>query len=170
MRSRDGSGPPVRDPDAWGAWLGLRLGHTRADVIRAAMEGLTFGIRYVLEGVQQMAGSAEDPSGDRSRALRVVGGGSRNTWWQQLKADVLGLPIETPAVSDVTAQGAALLAGLGAGVFADEADAASRAYRPAARYEVNPAAHAHYDAAYQQVFSVLYPSLKNLSLSHAPTR
>jgi xylulokinase len=152
-----GSGPPDRDPNAWGAWLGLRLNHTRGDVVRATMEGLTFALRYLLEGFQPVTGLT-------ASQLRAVGGGSRNRWWQSLKADVLGLPIEVPAVSDVTASGAALLAGIGVGMFNDAADAAVRSYRPAVRYEPDPDRRAAYDTAYQQVFLKLYPALKELPL------
>ena len=135
-----GSGPPDRDPDAWGAWLGLRLNHSRGDLVRAAMEGLCFALRYLLEGHQGV-------TGDRVRELRVVGGGTRNTWWQRLKADVLGLTMEVPEVSEVTALGAALLGGIAVGVYADEAEAAARAYRPAERYQPDTARHAVYNEA-----------------------
>jgi xylulokinase len=153
-----GSGPPDRDPDAWGAWLGLRLSHTRANMIRAAMEGLSFALRHLLEGVQKVAGFP-------ARELRAVGGGTRNAWWQSLKADVLGLPIELPAVTEMTAQGAALLAGIGAGVFADETEAAARAYRPAVRYDPDPGSHAKYNIAYRDVYLNLYPALRGLPLT-----
>jgi xylulokinase len=152
-----GSGPPDRDPNAWGAWLGLRLNHTRGDVMRATMEGLTFALRYLLQGFQPVTGLT-------ASQLRTVGGGSRNRWWQSLKADVLGLPIEVPAVSDVTASGAALLAGIGIGMFSDAADAAARSYRPAVRYEPDPGRHAVYDTAHHDVFLKLYPALKELPL------
>jgi xylulokinase len=152
-----GSGPPDRDPDAWGAWLGLRLGHSRADLTRAAMEGLGFAVRYLLEGLQKVTGSPV-------QELRAVGGGSRNAWWQSLKADVLGLPVEVPEVTDVTAQGAALLAGIGIGVFADAAEASTRAYRLARRYEPDSDRHAAYNAAYQNVFLKLHPMLKEFPL------
>ncbi|MBI5305751.1 MAG: carbohydrate kinase [Chloroflexi bacterium] len=153
----DGAGSYLRDPAAWGAWLGLRLHHSRADMIRAAMEGLTFGIRHLLEKMQR---AGKFPA----RALRAVGGGTRNTWWQQLKADVIGAPIETLVVSDVTAQGAALLAGIGIGMYADEATAIARAYRPMTRYAVNAENHARYEALYRDVFEKLYPALKPISL------
>jgi xylulokinase len=152
-----GSGPPDRDPNAWGAWLGLRLNHTRGDVVRATMEGLTFALRYLLEGFQPVTGPT-------ASQLRAVGGGSRNKWWQSLKADVLGLPIEVPAVPDLTALGAALLAGIGVGMFSDASDAAARSYRPAARYEPDPNRRTAYDTAYRQVFLKLYPALKELPL------
>ena len=152
-----GSGPPDRDPDAWGAWLGLRLGHNRADLMRAAMEGLGFAVRYLLEGLQKVTGSPV-------QVLRAVGGGSRNSWWQSLKADVLGMPVEVPDVTDVTAQGAALLAGIGVGIFADAAEASAKAYHPARRYEPDSNRCAAYDAAYHNVFLKLYPTLKELPL------
>lgn len=152
----DGAASRPRDPDAWGAWLGVRLHHTRADFARAAMEGLTFGIRHLVAG---MSAAARLPVEE----LRAVGGATRNAWWQQLKADVIGAPIQTLAVTAVTAQGAALLAGIGIGMFADEADASARANCPAARYEPNPETHARYDAAYP-TFCALYPALKALRL------
>jgi xylulokinase len=136
------------------------LHHTRADLVRAAMEGLSFGIRYLSEGIQEATRAP-------IHELRAVGGGTRNTWWQQLKADVLGVPIETPVVSDVTAQGAALLAGIGIGMFTDEAHAIASAYRPSMRYEVDRNLHTKYDAAYREVFVKLYPGLKAIPLHAA---
>ena len=152
----DGASSRPRDPNAFGAWLGLRLHHSRADLIRAAMEGITFGIRYLLDGMQS---AAKLPA----RELRAVGGGTRNVWWQQLKADILGVPIETLAVADVTAQGAALLAGIATGMFANAHDAAHRAYRPAMRYEPHPENRARYAARYP-TFCALYPAFKQMNV------
>jgi xylulokinase len=149
----DGSGPPDRDPTAWGAWLGLSLKHTRGDIARAAVEGISYGIRYLLE-------TAQGYSGVTVGELRCVGGGTRNTFWQQVKADILGLPVDAPSVVDVTAQGAALLAAMGAGVFRDTAEAASAAYRSGVRYEVDPQRSAGYEIAYQQVFLKNYRANK----------
>ena len=70
-----------------------------------------------------------------------------------------------PDVSDVTARGAALLGGIAVGVYADEAEAAARTYRPAERYQPDPARHAIYDAAYRDVFLELYPTLRGLPLA-----
>lgn len=150
-----GSGPPERDPAAWGAWLGLRLNHNRADLVRAAMEGVGFAVRRLLEGLMGVTGSPVVE-------LRAVGGGSRNPWWQSVKSDVLGLPVRVPAVTDVTAQGAALLAGIGVEMYRDAAQASGRAYRPARSYEPDAARHALYDNAYHDVFLKLYPATKGL--------
>jgi sugar (pentulose or hexulose) kinase len=152
-----GSGPPDRDPEAWGAWLGLRLNHSQHDLVRAAMEGLCFALRYLLEGHNRI-------TGETVSELRAVGGGTRNRWWQRLKADVLGLTIEAPSVSDVTAQGAALLGGLAAGLYADESEAVSRVYRPVEQYKPEADRHSIYDPAYREVFLKLFPTLRELPL------
>ena len=136
-----GSGPPKRDPNSTGAWLGLRLSHTRGDMMRAAMAGLSFGFRRIVELMQALGEFRADE-------LRVTGGGARNAWWQQMKADVLGLPIVTSDESEASARGAALLAGVGAGVFASVDDAARIAYRPAARFEPDAERRAAYEAVF----------------------
>lgn len=153
-----GGGPPDRDPDAWGAWLGLRLHHSRGDLARAVVEGLCFALRRLFEGHQQI-------TGDQAGELRAVGGGSRNRWWQQLKADVLGVSVEVPEVSEVTAHGAALLAGIAVGIYRDAAEAARRTYRPAQRYAPDPLRHATYEHAYRSEFLTLYPTLRSLPLA-----
>lgn len=139
----DGSGPPDRDPTPWGAWLSLGLRHTRSDLIRSAVEGISYGIRYLLEIAQTYANISVGE-------LRCVGGGTRNSFWQQVKADILGLPVDTPIVTDVTAQGAALLAAVGAQAFRDEAEASRAAYRSGMRYEFHPERSAFYDGIYRQ--------------------
>jgi xylulokinase len=152
----DGSGPPDRDPTAWGAWLGLSLKHTRSDMVRAAVEGLSYGIRYLLEIAQTWTNTSVGE-------LRCVGGGSRNTFWQQVKADILGLPVDTPFVTDVTAQGAALLAAVGAQVFRDEVEASRVTYRSGMRYEILPENNTFYDRAYRQEYQKNY-------LAHKPSQ
>jgi len=153
----DGSGPPDCAPEAWGAWLGLRLNTGRSDLARAAVEGICYGIRFLLENLQSRAGISISE-------LRCVGGGTRNPFWQQVKANVLGIPVDTPQVTDVTAQGAALLAAVGAGAFADELQASQSANRTAIRYAVDAERSAHYDASFREVFQKIYPAFKLLPL------
>ena len=145
----DGSGPPDRDPTPWGAWLGLGLRHTRSDLIRSAVEGLSYGIRYLLEIALTYTNISVGE-------LRCVGGGTRNAFWQQVKADILGLPVDTPLVTDVTAQGAALLAAIGAQAFRDEAEASQVAYRSGMRYEFQPDRSAIYDGFYRRDYQKIY--------------
>lgn len=164
----DGSGAPERDPYVTGGWLGLRLNHTRPDLARAAFEGLGYSLRALLECIEQCAGL---PAGE----LRTVGGGARNQWWQSVKADILGVPLQVPAVTDVTAQGAALLAGIGIGVFAD-AQTAAQTFSPAMCFTPNDANRERYTAAYREVFRQLQPDWRGLALQvnkggeHASTR
>ena len=133
-------------------------GARKADLIRAVMEGVNFGVRHLDETMQRGAGA-------RTQELCAVGGGTRNPWWQQLKADVLGIPITTRVVADVAAQGAALLAGIGVGLFAHEAEAIARADHPKVCYVVDAAKHAQYADAYREVFVKLYPGLKTMALN-----
>jgi xylulokinase len=154
----EGSGPPQRDPHAWGAWLGLRRDHTRGDLARAVVEGVSYAIRFVLEILQSSAGKG-------NAELRCVGGGTRNALWQKIKADVIGTPIDAPAFPDITAQGAALLAGIGTGAFANEIDAAQKVYRSAVRFEVDPERSRFYDAEYQEVFKRLKALYQNTPLT-----
>lgn len=153
----DGSGPPERDPDAWGAWLGLRLHHSRRDLTRAAVEGVSYAIRYLLENIQVTAGL-------KAGEIRCVGGGTHNHFWQQVKANVLGMPIDTPRVADMTAQGAALIAALSVGAFANETEISRLAYRSAVRYAVQPDQATAYQASYREEFLRLYPLFKQLQV------
>jgi sugar (pentulose or hexulose) kinase len=151
-----GSGSPDISPKAWGAWLRLHLTNNRADMVRSVFEGLSFALRYLLESIQNL-------SDFPAKEIRVVGGGSRNTWWQDIKADIFSIPIEIPIISEVTAQGAAILAGIGIGVFRDEGDAIARTYRPSIRYEPDPGKHAEYTYKYHDVFLTLHRKLRNIS-------
>ncbi len=151
----DGSGPPDRDPRAWGAWLELRLQHSQSDLARAAVEGVSYSIRYLLENILSAAMF-------EATEIRCVGGGTQNHFWQQVKANVFGMPIDTPQVTDMTAQGAALIAALGSGGFTDETEVLSLAYRSSTRYEVQPEDATRYQDLYQQKFLRLYPWFKEL--------
>ncbi|HSK39151.1 MAG TPA: FGGY-family carbohydrate kinase, partial [Arenibaculum sp.] len=116
-----GLGAPHWDPDARGAILGLTLDTGPAHIARAALEAVAFQTRDL-----QQAMHAD--GGHRARALRVDGGMVANDWLCQFLADMLDVPVERPSVIETTALGAACLAGLKAGVFADQA-AVARAWK-----------------------------------------
>lgn len=127
------------DPDLRGAAVGLSLRHGRAALARAILEGVAYGIRARVESL----GAA----GSEATELRVSGGDSRLGTWNQIKADVLGIPvIRVPG--DATAAGAALLAGLGVGIYHDPAEAVAVACRPERPIEPGPAAQRRYDELY----------------------
>jgi xylulokinase len=127
------------DPAMRGAITGLSLGHGRAAIARAAMEGVAFAIRAQLDLLR--AGGAPVTE------LRVSGGDARLATWNRVKADITGLPVRT-LQSDAAAAGVAMLAGLGGGVYRDPADAVARCVRLAAPIEPDRAAVDRYEAAF----------------------
>jgi sugar (pentulose or hexulose) kinase len=127
------------DPRLRGAATGLSLRHDRGAWARATMEGVAFGVRGRLETL----GRASVPATE----LRVSGGAASSTVWNQIKADVTGIPVVQVA-GDSTSAGTAMLAGLGAGVYRDPAEAAAACYRPVRSAEPKPANRALYDDMY----------------------
>ena len=129
------------DPALRGAITGLSLRHDRGAVARAAMEGIACGVRSRLETLGRTSAPATE--------LRVSGGGAGMAVWNQIKADVTGIPVVLVA-GDSTAAGAAMLAGLGAGIYRDAAEAVEAGYCPASRAEPDPAHRALYDDLYER--------------------
>lgn len=105
-----GLGAPHWEPEARGTVVGLTRGTGRAHLARAALEATAYSTRDVVEAM-------EADSGVRMRALRVDGGAAANDWLMQFQADVLGVPVRRPANVEVTALGAAGLAGLAVGFW-----------------------------------------------------
>lgn len=105
-----GLGSPHWDPDARGTMVGLSRGTTRAHIARAALESIAFQSAELLMAMQK---DAAQPLVE----LRVDGGATANNLLMQFQADVLGVPVVRPRITETTALGAAYLAGLGAGVW-----------------------------------------------------
>ena len=99
-------------PAMRGGFANLDLRHTRADLVRAVMEGVAFGLKTVLERFRTMTAIAAP--------LTLVGGGAKPALWRQIYADVYGLPVTVnPIGQQCAALGAAVLAGIGAGIWSD---------------------------------------------------
>lgn len=107
-----GLGAPYWDPYARGAIFGLTRGTNRNHLVRATLESIAFQTRDVLEAMQS-------DSGEKLQALRVDGGATANNFLMQFQADILATKVERPAVKEVTALGAAYLAGLATGFWQD---------------------------------------------------
>jgi glycerol kinase len=105
-----GLGAPYWDPYARGTILGLTRGSKAAHVARAALEAIAYQTRDILEAMKE-------DSGINLKALRVDGGAARNDLLMQFQADILGVPVQRPAIIETTALGAAFLAGLAVGVW-----------------------------------------------------
>jgi glycerol kinase len=122
-----GLGAPYWDERARGALVGITRGTSRAHVVRATLESIAYQTRDVVECVREDSGIALD-------SLRVDGGACANDFLMQFQADVLGAPVERPALLEVTAKGAAALAGLGVGFWSDiaelEGDGQRRVFEP----------------------------------------
>jgi glycerol kinase len=119
-----GLGAPYWDPDARGAIVGLTRDVTAAEIARAGLDAVCYQSRDLFEAMGRdmaLAGLGAP------QAIKVDGGMVRNDWFCQRLADLTGLPVERPKLTETTALGAAYLAGLGAGVFTDLADVANAA-------------------------------------------
>src|SRR5206468_10933536 len=102
-----GERTPHLDASARGGWIGLTAKHTRADLIRSLMEGVSYSQKDCLEVIQQMGVAVE--------SVRLSGGGARSTLWQQMLADTFGKPVAILENQEGSAYGAALLAMVGSG-------------------------------------------------------
>ena len=118
-----GERTPYADPDARGAFTGLSLRHDRGALWRAMLEGVAFGLRDSLELLREL--------GARPEVGRVSGGGARSELWLRIVASVLQLPLERMETEEGSAFGAALLAGIRSGTFADADEAVARCVRRA---------------------------------------
>ncbi|WP_119677670.1 glycerol kinase GlpK [Indioceanicola profundi] len=127
-----GLGAPYWDPDARGALTGLTRDTGVAEVVRAALEAVAYQTRDLMEA---MRADADCLSGGLTpHTLRVDGGMAENDWLMQFLADMLGVPVERPAVTETTALGAAFLAGLHAGLYSGRT-ALAEAWRLDRRFE-----------------------------------
>ena len=145
-----GSNSPWMDPRSRGAIVGLTWASSRAELVRAILEGITFELRANLEGLRRY--------GTRIARVRNTGGGARSPAWAQLKADVLGIPVETVNVEETGCLSAALLAGVGLGVYRSLAEPLERFVQVERRYAPRPDRVAEYDALYA-TYRQLYPAL-----------
>ncbi|HEY9024762.1 MAG TPA: glycerol kinase GlpK [Burkholderiaceae bacterium] len=148
-----GLGAPYWRPDARGALLGLTRGTTQAHIARAALESIAFQSAAVLTAM-----NADVGAGERLTELRVDGGASANDLLMQFQADLLGIPVLRPKVIETTALGAALLAGLGTGVYDSTEQIGAiwqldRAFEPRMSRDEAGARLAEWDRAVRQVLA-----------------
>ena len=114
-----GLGAPYWDMNARGAIVGLTRGATRAHIVRAALEAMAYQTRDVIECMQK-------DSGIKAKELRVDGGATRNDFLCQFQADILGIPVVRPVITETTALGAAYLAGLAVGFWKNDKEIAAQ--------------------------------------------
>jgi len=146
---------PVVDQRSKGAFVGLTKLATAGDVLRAIIEGLDYQFLDIIT-------SLESTLDARLEKVIAVGGATRNRFWMQNKADVTGRPIEVPAVEEASPLGAAILAGIGVGLYADVEDAFRRVYKPGKTYQPDRQLSKKY-ARWFKIYKQLYPALKQVS-------
>ena len=137
-----GERTPYMEPGLSAGFLGLGLRHGKAHMVRAVMEGVVFELRQGLDLLLSL-GTPVD-------RLLASGGATRNPLWLQLQADIFNHPIHVSRIDEATARGAALLAGIGVGIYQDAQDAIRQAVdEPAAGVFPNPERVGQYASAYQ---------------------
>jgi len=149
-----GERTPHLDARARGMWFGLTAAHTRGHLIRSILEGVAFSLRDSLEIFTELEIPVEQ--------IRVSGGGSRSFLWRQIQADIYGKELVTLRTSEGSAFGAALLAGVGAGIYASVQESA----RAAIQIRESMAPHAANARLYNrqyQIYRTLYPTVRELA-------
>ncbi|MDR1790188.1 MAG: hypothetical protein LBR20_00725 [Propionibacteriaceae bacterium] len=147
-----GSGYPTWDTNATGMFLGLRNTHTKADMIRSVMEGITIEARHILDSMLSAGVQMED-------VITLTGGASKSAGWCQIVADVFGLKIRTLDVPDAAVLGAAGLAAVGAGLYANVGEVVANMVRFDKVYEPIEANVATYNATFE-AYKAAYYGLK----------
>jgi len=152
-----GERTPHPDPLARGSWVGLTTRHTRAHLTRAVLEGVAFGFKDMFSLMQDVGLGEIDE-------VRVSGGGAKSNLWRQILADVLESELVTVNTTEGAAYGAALLAGVAAGVWPNVDRACAQTIRVSDRVTPNETNTARYAEMYRQ-YQSLYPALRTVSHS-----
>ena len=148
----DGERTPHLDPLARGAFIGLSLRHSRQDLIRAVMEGVSFALRDCLEEFKEL--------GIRPSSMVTSGGGAKSRLWRKILANVFNLPVFTVNVEEASAYGASMIASVGAGIFSTVEEACQEWVRKEEEVFPEPEKVRIYEEAYQ-VYRGLYCKLKD---------
>jgi xylulokinase len=148
----EGERTPINDPNAVGVLFGLRLKHTRADIYRALLESIGFGIRHNMDAMHF--------EGVVPRQIIAVGGGTKNLAWMQIIADIANIRLIIPDQQMGASYGDAFMAGVGVGIFTNQSEINkwvkhTRVVEPC---EVN---HVRYEPLYR-IYNNLYWSTKDL--------
>ncbi len=146
-----GSHCPVLDSSSAGAFAGLRNIVSRGDMLRSVIEGMNYQFTQIVQAFEKSMGV-------KSSRIVAIGGPTKNSFWMQNKADVSGTAVNVPDIEEAVPLGAAILAGIGTGVYKNEDDAFKQVYRGERIYEPDAATHEKYKELYAR-FEKLHPSL-----------
>jgi xylulokinase len=147
-----GERTPILDPLARGGWIGLTARHTRADLVRAVIEGVSYSQKDCLDIIEEL--------GVAVSTVRASGGGAKSAFWRQILADVFGKPVSTLETQEGSAYGAALLAMVGTGAFSSVEEACRNAVIEKSISQPTKSQEAY--RLHYKTYTSLYPALKNL--------
>ena len=145
-----GAGSPNWYPKARGVMLGLTASTTKKDLIRAMLEGVCLEIRWIIEAAEKL--------GTAIAEVHIWGGAAKSRFWNQIAADVYGVPAARTRVSDAGVVGAAICAGVGVGLFKNAQEGARAMVGIAERYEPNAQASARYKEMFE-IYKAAYKAL-----------
>jgi xylulokinase len=148
-----GERTPHLDPNARAALIGLTASHTRGHVVRAILEGVAFSLRDSFTLFSEM--------GVPVRNIRLGGGGARSPLWRQIQADVYGHEVEILEAEEGAAYGAAILAGVGAGLWSSVDKACDETVKVAQRVAPQPVVTQHMSTSYA-AYRRMYPAIKSV--------
>lgn len=146
-----GERTPHLDPDCRGAFVGLSAMHTRGDMVRAVMEGVSYSLKDCL-GILEGMGAVPE-------SMRICGGGGKSAFWRKMLADVYGVPVQTIESDEGPALGVAILAMVGAGIYPTVKDACDAIVRVKDTTEAETENTAEY-AKFYDIYTKLYSHLK----------
>jgi xylulokinase len=147
-----GSHCPVLDPKSAGTFAGLRNTSTRADLMRSIIEGISYQSHQIVRAFERNMSVTSDD-------IVAIGGPTNNELLMQTKADLIGKPVRVPEVEESVPLGAAILAGIGAGVYQGEEEAFGQVNREGKLYRPVPESHQRYRELYAH-YEKLYPSIR----------
>ena len=145
------TGTPHMDGNPVGAMIGLTLGTQRGQLLRAALEGISYEMKLNLHMLSKAGADVEE--------FRAIGGGAKSDFWLQLKADMYNRRIVRLEVAEAASLGMAIAAGVAAGVYASSAEAAARLIVPRDEFTPDAARAQYYEERFDQ-YRELYPTLK----------
>ena len=146
-----GTGSPEFNPDAKGVWAGITMGMHKGHFVRAIIESVSLMIRRNIE--------AMNDKGIQVKVIHILGGASKSELWNQILADVTGLPVVTLKNSENSVMGACLLASVGTGIFRDIESACQTSVEKQRVFRPEPSNHLLYGKAYSKYIH-LYASLE----------
>jgi len=148
-----GERTPHLDPNARAALIGLTASHTRGHIVRAILEGVAFSLRDSFTLFAEM--------GVPVKNIRLGGGGARSPLWRQIQADAYGHEVEILEAEEGAAYGAAILAGVGAGVWSSVDAACSKVVKVAQRVAFQPAVVERMNTSYA-AYRRMYPAIASV--------